>query len=358
MDLGLADETKTWHRGHELSATAPPNHIIDRFLPEQSLALLFSPPGLGKSFLALDLVASLATGTPWLGLHPVRKGPVIYIAAEGASGFGLRVAAWRAYHKIPEECLRDLVVVSEPINLRDTKMVDGFTTTARRVHKRTAVVVVDTLARCMDGAENVGKHMSDVVVSCARIQTMLGATVLLVHHTPKHGKGPRGHGSLLAAADVAYGLTRHEVNPDSVVLTCEKAKDIAEPEPLVLDKLPVDLPACEATSLILRLSAEQARSVINNYTVMLDVLGSLAVTYPDGVPTAKWAELAHDKGIGRTLFYELKRSLEAAGKILSLGKKGQPDRRYKLPPSPSEPVAADVPIRESTSTATVAAPAQ
>src|SRR5262249_7475506 len=74
--------------------TAAPDWLVDRLLVAGSLGLLYGPPAAGKSLLALDWACSIATGEPWLG-RPVRPGPVLYVAAEGSAGLGVRVAAWR-----------------------------------------------------------------------------------------------------------------------------------------------------------------------------------------------------------------------------------------------------------------------
>ena len=55
---------------------------------------LFGKPGVGKSFLALDLAMSAAAGVPWLG-KTTKQGDVVYICAEGTTGLKHRVRAWR-----------------------------------------------------------------------------------------------------------------------------------------------------------------------------------------------------------------------------------------------------------------------
>lgn len=39
---------------------------------------------------------------------------------------------------------------------------------------------------------------------CNRPQVLLGATILIVHHLDKRGKGPRGSNALMGAAEMAY----------------------------------------------------------------------------------------------------------------------------------------------------------
>ena len=44
----------------------------------ETQAILYGPPGAGKSFVALDFALSVASGRAWHG-HEVRQGPVLYV---------------------------------------------------------------------------------------------------------------------------------------------------------------------------------------------------------------------------------------------------------------------------------------
>ena len=56
--------------------------LIQDFLPKASFAVLFGPPSVGKSFLALHLALAIAAGKDWFG-RDVKGGPVIYIPKPG-----------------------------------------------------------------------------------------------------------------------------------------------------------------------------------------------------------------------------------------------------------------------------------
>jgi len=85
--------TLTLYSAAEIKRLPPPEWLIDGHLVQNSIAVLYGPSGGGKSFLALDGALSVATGRDWLG-RPVQQGVVIYVLAEGASGFGARITAW------------------------------------------------------------------------------------------------------------------------------------------------------------------------------------------------------------------------------------------------------------------------
>src|SRR5215218_10231160 len=73
--------------------------LVEGLFEKDSIVSLFSPPGAGKSFLALSWAMSIASGRPWLG-RPVSQGAVIYIASEGPRGMRRRAAGWMRYHNV------------------------------------------------------------------------------------------------------------------------------------------------------------------------------------------------------------------------------------------------------------------
>src|SRR5829696_341932 len=77
----------------QLQELPSPEWLVRRLLPKRGFCVLYGESGAGKSFVALDLALSVATGRPWAGLK-VCTGPVRYIVAEGNVGFVQRIKAW------------------------------------------------------------------------------------------------------------------------------------------------------------------------------------------------------------------------------------------------------------------------
>lgn len=71
----------------------PIDWLIDQTIEADSLAIVYGPPGHGKSFLALDMASCIASGQPFHG-HTVKQGAVFYIAGEGHKGLARRQHAW------------------------------------------------------------------------------------------------------------------------------------------------------------------------------------------------------------------------------------------------------------------------
>src|SRR2546427_5079419 len=84
----------------ELLALPPPEPLIDGgLLTVGAFTVLYGPPSTFKTFVALHFGCCVATGIPCFG-WTVKKGPVLFIAAEGVGGLGLRVRAWKKKHDV------------------------------------------------------------------------------------------------------------------------------------------------------------------------------------------------------------------------------------------------------------------
>ncbi len=194
-----------------LLAQPDPTWLIDGILQQGTLALVYGPPGCGKSFLMQDLAFHLGLGRPWFGrfYDPEQPTGVLYIAAEAGGGTATRVKAFCRHHGLtreqlaPERCQVNFVRAT--VDLLDPETASAIELTWAAWANRFNVFVFDTLSRCMPGGnENSPEHMTTAINTLDQIRTRTGATIIVVHHTPLAEKDrPRGHSSLLAAAVTA-----------------------------------------------------------------------------------------------------------------------------------------------------------
>src|ERR1039458_4579545 len=68
--------------------------LVKDVIRQQSTVLLAGKTSTYKTFLVLDLFASLVVGRPWLGNEVTQRGPVLYVAAEGVETIAERLDAW------------------------------------------------------------------------------------------------------------------------------------------------------------------------------------------------------------------------------------------------------------------------
>lgn len=202
----------------------PPVAYLDtrQELVKNGFNVLYARRGAGKSFVALDYALTRAQDMP-----------VAYFAGEGISGFPDRIAAWMHQHRKPAGQFKFFRTVPKMLNTED---VDALIAVLKPM--KPALIVLDTLARCMAGHdENNTADMSLFVEACDRLRGETGAALLVIHHTGKVANGTRGSIVLEDAADMVIELT----NEDGVIkLACDKAKDSEPFEPRYLRLMQTD----------------------------------------------------------------------------------------------------------------------
>lgn len=211
-------------RAREVLDVPPRKWLMDDYLPDRGLGVLYGAPGSGKTFLALDIAVAVARGATWFG-KPTTCGAVVYVAAEGR--LDLRLGAWLAAHLAsPNELENFFVVYAAPdlLNEGDLTAMKNALRTVTESYGPIRLVVIDTLARCIPGAdENSMDAMSGAVRACQEIERLIDGLVMLVHHSGKVlDRGPRGHSSLLGAADFVAAV---EIKGKCRTVTITKQRD-------------------------------------------------------------------------------------------------------------------------------------
>lgn len=214
-----------------------PEPLIDNVLDQGTTALLYGRWGTLKSFIAFDWAASVATGREWQG-RSVQQCRGLYVAGEGAFGFKGRTDAWELGWNttIGDD---QLDILPRPVNLM--RPLDVANLSALIDWGGYGFVILDTLARCMVGAdENSARDCGIVVDATTQLlnRTPGGRGVVLgVHHAGKDGKTLRGSSAFESAADTVYSTTRDGA---VVILAREKRKDGPETDrhELKIDPIP------------------------------------------------------------------------------------------------------------------------
>jgi hypothetical protein len=205
----------------EFLARPPMGWIIKGVLPRAEFALLFGASGSGKTFIAIDLAGAIARGTEWRGRR-VKRGRVVYIAAEGEGGFRNRLKAYGIHHRLDMRKLPIGTIPAAPNFLQKTDVIE--VSNAILAYGGADVVFVDTLAQVTPGAnENSGEDMGLALANCKSIHKATGALVVLVHHSGKDAsKGARGWSGLKNNADAEIEIVR---SPLGRLIHLSKQKD-------------------------------------------------------------------------------------------------------------------------------------
>jgi hypothetical protein len=287
----------------QLRDLPPPVPLVEGYLFKEYITWLSGKPGHYKSFVAGEIACCVATGTPWHG-HKVAQGKVLYLIAEGARGFPIRVDAWIIEHKT-EPAESDIRFLPVPVQVMQD--IDEAALTALLVMFKPVLLVIDTQARVTVGFdENSGKDMGEFVAVLGRIRDAVGCAILVVHHEPRNGTNLRGHTSLEGGADT---ILRCEREGQLLTVMCMKQKDAEEPLDMELALEPRGL------SAVLVRRASHHKGFSDNERKLLDVVASFVR------PTAK-TTLKEAADMKPATFYRTWNKLESNDFILSTPGRG------------------------------------
>lgn len=246
----------------DLMALEPPEWVIDGFLPEIGLAVVYGPSGGGKTFVTLDMALSVAHGIPWHGKATKKRG-VVYIAGEGAAGLGKRVSAWHRVHGLSTKGV-SFHVLPTAVNMLEASADVAALTEAILQFGDIGVAVIDTLARAfIGGDENDARDMGTFVSNCDRVRDAIGGLVMPVHHTGKDkDKGARGSSALRAALETEISVEKMDGLPNLTVrITKQKDDEEGPPMAFRLQKVEVTHPTTGevATSCVVMIDIAPVR---------------------------------------------------------------------------------------------------
>lgn len=215
-------------RADELVANVKPiAWTIRHVLEHGSLACLYGEAEAYKTFAAVSMALSIATGLDWHG-NKVTQGAAFYLCGEGRTGIARRLKAWairnaRSLDGVP------LYVHPVATDLADQgnaqQIGEAVAELARSTKLTPRLIVVDTLSRHLAADENSSGDMARFISNLdTLVREPTGAAVLVVHHSG-HGSKDRARGSsvLRAALDSEFRATK--TGDRSMTLEGSKAKD-------------------------------------------------------------------------------------------------------------------------------------
>lgn len=204
----------------ELSRIPVPDPLIAGLLWQDSVARLFGPSTVGKTWVGLDLAAHVAGGTSWQG-RDVLGSPALYVAAEGGPTIGPRLGYWRGYHGRKT----GILVWPEPVLIGGPHW-EEFTEAC--VTAGTRLIVLDTQAAMTLGRKEDSNDDAQLVL--AALNSLARATracVLSIHHNGWAEEGrARGASGMFGGLDTELQLT--EGKADGEILLFQRKQRYAE----------------------------------------------------------------------------------------------------------------------------------
>jgi hypothetical protein len=168
--------------------------LIANVLPAAQVSVLFGKSNSFKSFLAIDMLCSIATGRSWHGL-PVEQGPVLYIVTEGAhEAVAKRIVGWFEDKSIAIEVGNAAIgIIKVPVIMNRVGDVDALIATIREGLPGCKLAVFDLLAGSMEGNEGDSEIITAWVRGTQRLADELTCTQLHVTHSG-YSDDTRGRG--------------------------------------------------------------------------------------------------------------------------------------------------------------------
>ena len=194
--------------------------LIYNILRENKMGAIYGQYSSGKSYVAVDIAMSVASGRDYLG-QQVKKGPVLYHAGEDLDGVLDRCDAWCVHNKV--EFPENFHYNESALYLNDAAKMQGLVDVLTNEVPDCKLLVIDTWNRVLNG-EDEQSNDSRYLNALGEIMLERGLFVLIVHHAGKDvAKGPRGGSSFGAGMDHMYSTVvdsrRHQL-----ILVNEKKK--------------------------------------------------------------------------------------------------------------------------------------
>lgn len=271
------DRFKRWALT-ELMELPPPEWLVSDLIPEGGLAQVYGAQKRNKTFVTLDMALSVATGRPFHGVE-VKQGRVTYVIGEGgAARFGDRILAWCKHNGVePSSLSGRFSVVPVRVSLDNAEDLKAFLAADPDA---CALVVFDTLARCMDGDENSTRDMGVAVKGLDQVRERYGCAVIAVHHSGKDSdRGGRGSTALPGAVDATLRVTRDTAG--RTVLTSVEMRDTSEGRTMLFEPVQVVIDKGDLRSSLAMRSVETpaprtAVSAVDKVLVAIAERGTVA----------------------------------------------------------------------------------
>jgi hypothetical protein len=214
----------------------PPVYLVQDLIEDGADAVIYGDSESLKSFFALAIGGSLATGIPAFGKFEIpNQGVVFYFAAEGKNNMEKkRLTAWEVDNGFAPFSVEDVWIGDAAFMIDDKDVEECILDIEYHLSDRKGKVpvlfVIDTLSRALNGQDEdkanvAAKYLNNV----KKIKDRIGGTSLTVAHTGKdRARGLRGSSGYFAGFDTVLAVDTNQ-DPDTLLhtseLTVEKQKD-------------------------------------------------------------------------------------------------------------------------------------
>jgi hypothetical protein len=199
------------------SLTCKPSWLIDQLWTHQAVGVIGGSPKSGKTWLALEIAVSVASGTSCLGRFAVLSPGLvlIYAAEDSATAIRSRIETLARLHQVDFDRLDVHIITVDALRLDRPEHQDRLESTL--LLYKPALLILDPLVRIHAIDENVAGQVSMLLGYIRSLQRKSGAAIALVHHVRKNaspngsaGYSLRGSGDLYAWLDSFLYMRIHQ----------------------------------------------------------------------------------------------------------------------------------------------------
>ena len=190
-------------RASLLATTGPQTQwLIEGLWADQAVGILGGEPKCCKSFLALDIAVSVASGRPCLRHYPVpRCGKVLLFPAEDSLAVvRQRLEGIAGAARVPFDALPVEVITAPSLRLDTPADRQRLTHTLERLQPR--LLILDPLIRLHRLEENDATQIAGLLSFLRQLQRQFQLAVLLVHHARKDSHSSRPGQALRGSSEL------------------------------------------------------------------------------------------------------------------------------------------------------------
>jgi hypothetical protein len=212
--------------------------LIEHLWARAGVGIIGGAPKSYKSWLALDLAVSVASGTPCLDTFPVLEpgGALVYMAEDAQAVVKARLAGLCRHRGLDFAALPLGVITAPSVRLDLPADQRRLAATVRREAPR--VLLLDPFVRLHRINENDAGEVAAILGYLRALQRAHDLAVVVVHHARKHGgattggQSLRGSGDFFAWVDTALSLRRR--HPHLALAVEHRAARAPDPVTLAL----------------------------------------------------------------------------------------------------------------------------
>lgn len=238
-------------------ATDRTKYLIGNFIPMKGVGLLVGEPTVGKTFLAIGMAASTASGSWFLGQYVpasgqlgtrprlIEGGSTLFIVGEGLSDIAPRLdAAYQGLGDAYRQRLADLGCTGHlPVyqlyrqGLRDDTAFERFHEEVKELAAQLELlapnfplrlIVIDTGPAVFSFRdENSAAEIQGMFCKLVRLSEATGAVVVVTMHPAKHRRAGTVRGSGVFEGSADFILTATRANNGSRKITVSKSRSNA-----------------------------------------------------------------------------------------------------------------------------------